>query len=107
LHNTDRGWCGNGRAANQYLLYGDTAAEGLSSPDPAVRARSLRVSLQVYDWINGVHDGPITQHIKEAEQDEDPLVRQLAGRFPENMKSLQTTSADAKGKMQPLRNRRQ
>jgi hypothetical protein len=88
LHNTDRGWCGNGRSANQYSLYADTAAEGLSSPDPAVRARSLRVSLQVYDWINGVHDGPVTQHIKQAAQDEDPLVRELATKFLQNGETL-------------------
>ena len=45
LHNDYRGWCGNGYSAQEYWLYADTAAEGFSSPDAAVRARSLRASI--------------------------------------------------------------
>jgi hypothetical protein len=81
LHNTDRGWCGNGRVANRYWLYGDTAAEGFSSSDPAVRARSLRVSLQVSYHTNGVDEGPFPHLIEQAAYDLDPLVRELATEF--------------------------
>jgi hypothetical protein len=88
LHNTDRGWCVNGRLANQYWLYGDTAAEGFSSSDPAVRARSLRVSFQVSYSSNGVDEGPFPQIIKRAAQDEDPLVRELAAKFLEKREAL-------------------
>lgn len=88
LHNTDRGWCGNGRSATEYWLYADTAAEGFTSSDAAVRARSLRVSLQVYDWLNGVKDGPFPQLIKQAAQDEDPLVREMATDFLKNRKDF-------------------
>jgi|SRR6266850_1358250 len=80
LHNTDRGWCANGRLASQYWLYGDTAAEGFFSSDPAVRARSLRVSLQV-SYPGSVYEDPFPQIIKRAAQDEDPLVRELAAKF--------------------------
>lgn len=87
LHNTDRGWCGNGRLANRYWLYGDTAAEGFSSSNPAVRARSLRVSLQV-SYPNSVYEGPFPQIIKQAAQDEDPLVRELATKFLQDGETL-------------------
>jgi hypothetical protein len=88
LHNTDRGWCGNGRSASRYWLYGDTAAEGFSSSDPAVRARSLRVSLQVRYSTNGVNEGPFPQIIKRAAQDQDPLVRELATKFLQDGETL-------------------
>lgn len=82
LHNTYRGWCGNGYSANEYRLYAETAAEGFSSADPKVRARSLRISIQTYDWLNGVEkDSPFSKLIKQAAQDEDLLVRQMAEDF--------------------------
>lgn len=87
LHNTNRGWCGNGRLATEYWLYGDTAAEGFSSSDPAVRARSLRVSLQV-SYPSSVYEGPFPEIIKRAAQDEDPLVKELAAKFLENGEAL-------------------
>ena len=88
LHNTDRGWCGNGHSATEYWLYSDTAAEGFSSSDAAVRARSLRMSLQVYDWLNGVRDGAFPKLIEQARQDEDPLVRQMAAEFLKDRKGF-------------------
>jgi hypothetical protein len=81
LHNPYRGWCGNGHSATIYALYAATAAEGFDSSDPAVRARSLRASIEVYDWLNGVNDGPFPQLIERAGKDPDPLVRRIAASF--------------------------
>jgi len=81
LHNDYRGWCGNGYPAQEYWLYADTAAEGFSSSDAAVRARSLRASIELYDWLNGVKEGPFPQLIRQAEQDEDALVREITAEF--------------------------
>lgn len=88
LHNTDRGWGGNGHSATEYWLYSDTAAEGFSSSDAAVRARSLRMSLQVYDWLNGVRDGAFPKLIEQAAKDEDPFVRQMATEFLQERKGF-------------------
>jgi hypothetical protein len=81
LHNTDRGWCGNGQSATLYSLYGDTAAEGFASPDSDIRARSTRMSLRVYDWLNGTCGGPFPDLIRQAETDADPFVRGMAQKF--------------------------
>jgi len=81
LHNNYRGWCGNGYSAAIYDLYADTAAEGFDSPDPAVRARSLRASIEVHDWLNGVSDGPFPKLIERAGNDPDPIVRKIAAEF--------------------------
>ena len=81
LHNTNRGWCGNGRPATIYALYADVAAEGFESSDPAIRARSLRASIEVYDWLNGVDDGPFPGLIERARNDPDPLVRRIVTDF--------------------------
>ena len=81
LHTNYRGWCGNGYTASIYALYGDVAAEGFESSDPAVRARSLRASIEVYDWLNGVDDGPFPHLIERARNDPDPLVRSIAVDF--------------------------
>jgi hypothetical protein len=78
LHNNHRGWCANGYSAAIYALYADAAAEGFESSDPAVRARSLRASIEVYDWLNGVNDGPLPHLIERARNDPDPLVRRVA-----------------------------
>ena len=81
LHTNYRGWCGNGYSASIYALYGDVAAEGFESSDPAVRARSLRASIAVYDWWNGVNDGPFPHLIERAYNDPDPLIRRIADEF--------------------------
>ena len=81
LHTNYRGWCGNGYSASIYALYGDVAAEGFESSDPAVRARSLRASIEVYDSWNGVNDGPFPQLIERAYNDPHPLVRRIAAEF--------------------------
>lgn len=81
LYSDYRSWCGNGYTANEYSNYADTAAEGFSSTDPAVRARSLRVSIAVYDWLNGARYGPFPALIEMAEFDEDKTVRKIADEF--------------------------
>jgi hypothetical protein len=81
LHSSYRGWCGNGYTAAIYDDYADTAAEGFASSDPAVRARSLRASIDVYDGLNGVHDGPFPDLIERARNDPDPRVRKIAADF--------------------------
>lgn len=81
LHNNYRGWCGNGSSATIYALYADTAGEGFESSDPAVRARSLSASIEVYDWLNGVSDGPFPELIARASNDPHPLVRKIAAEF--------------------------
>jgi len=81
LHNNDRGWCGNGRSANEYDLYGDTAAAYIDDADPAIRARALQASMYVYDWLNHPNDGPSIAALKKATTDPDPMVRNLAAHF--------------------------
>lgn len=81
LHSSYRGWCGNGYSASIYALYADAAAEGFEGTDPAVRARSLRVSIEVYDWLNGVSYGPFPSLIERAGKDSDPSVRKIAATF--------------------------
>lgn len=81
LHNDYRGWCGNGYPAREYWLYNEVAAGGFESSDAAVRARSLRASIEIYDWLNGVQDGAFPSVIKRAQNDKDPLVRKIAFEF--------------------------
>lgn len=88
-----KGWCGNGYSAREYELYADTAAGGYSSPDADVRARSLRASLEVFDWLNGVSDGPFPELIKEAQYDEDPVVQGIVNEFLEANPSYRVVSS--------------
>ena len=81
LHNNDRGWCGNGFAANEYYLYGDTPAAYIDDADPATRARALQASMYVYDWLNIPHDGPSIDALKKATEDPDPMVRDIAAQY--------------------------
>lgn len=81
LHNNDRGWCGNGRSANEYYLYGDTAGAYIDDSDPAVRARALQASMYVYDWLNQPGDGPSITALRKAATDSDPTVRSIAAKF--------------------------
>ena len=81
LHNTYRGWCGNGSSANEYLLYGDTAAAYIDDADPATRARAVQASMYVYDWLNIPHDGPSIDALKKAIEDPDPMVRDIAAQY--------------------------
>ena len=83
LHNDYRGWCGNGHSAHEYALYGPTAAAQFEDPDPAVRARALRASIAVYDWLNDPRDGPSMEVLRMAANDPDPLVRSVAAGYPE------------------------
>ena len=78
LHNNYRHWCGNGVAANEYALYGETPAAYSDDPDPAVRARALQASIYVYDWLNHPGDGPSIDVLRKAVNDSDPLVRNIA-----------------------------
>jgi hypothetical protein len=81
LHNNDRGWCGNGRSATRYDLYGDTAAAYIDDADPAIRARALQASMYVYDWVNQPKDGPSVVALTKATSDPDPMVRDIAAEF--------------------------
>jgi len=81
LHNNYRHWCGNGMAANEYALYGDTPAAYIDDPDPATRARALQASMYVYDWINNPQDGPSIEVLKKAAADPDPLIRAIAAHY--------------------------
>ena len=81
LHNNDRGFCGNGKAATEYALYGDAAAAYFADPDPAIRARALQASMYVYDWINHPKDGPSIVVLNKAASDPDPMVRDIAARY--------------------------
>lgn len=81
LHNNDRGWCGNGRTATRYYLYGDTAAAYIDNPDPAIRARALQASMYVYDWLNNPYEGPSITALRKASTDSDPTVRDIAAKW--------------------------
>ncbi|HKR23297.1 MAG TPA: hypothetical protein VJS17_11910 [Pyrinomonadaceae bacterium] len=81
LHNNYRHWCGNGAAAQEYALYGDTAAAYIDSGDPATRARALQASMFVYDWLNHPGYGPAIEALKKATADPDPMVRDIATRY--------------------------
>lgn len=78
----DAGGCLNGMVAREAELYRATAQEGLSSSDAAVRARSLRASIQVYDSLQG---GDIS-FAQKAAQDEDLQVKQIAMKFLDDIK---------------------
>ena len=77
LYNDYKGWCGNGFAAHEYWLYGETAAAGFESDDPQVRARAFQASWLVYDSINQTPDGPFVEILRKARVDPDPLVRKI------------------------------
>lgn len=78
--------CLNGMLAREAELYNETAREGLTSFDAAVRARSLRASIQVYDSLQG-GDVSFLQTVKLlASEDEDLLVRQIAMKFLDDIR---------------------
>ncbi|HNB73711.1 MAG TPA: hypothetical protein PLS70_21525 [Acidobacteriota bacterium] len=52
LHLVMRIPCGNAAEGLIYSTYGSTAVVGVESSDPSVRARSLRMFLNVYPWSN-------------------------------------------------------
>ena len=68
-------------AANEYELYGATPAAYIDDPDPARRARALRASMYVYDWLNNPSDGPSIEVLKKALVDSDPTVRRIAAGY--------------------------
>ena len=90
LHNNDRGFCGNGVAAHEYYLYGQTPESSFSDPDPAVRARALRASIDVYDWINQPGDGPTINVLRKALEDQDPMVRRIAAEYQDELLTAST-----------------
>lgn len=78
--------CLNGMVAREAELYNETAPEGLTSSNAAVRARSLRASIQVYDSLQG-GDISFLQTVKLlASEDEDLIVRQIAAKFLNDMR---------------------
>lgn len=70
LYNDIRGGCLNRMIARETELYRETAREGSSNYEAAVRARSLRIRLQIRDYSY------IT--VQEAEKDSDEIVRRIA-----------------------------
>jgi hypothetical protein len=81
LHHNSGQWCGNGMAATEYANYGETPAAYFDNPDPAVRARALQASIEVYDWLNHPGGGPSIEVLKKALNDPDPLVREIAVKY--------------------------
>jgi hypothetical protein len=53
LHNNYRHWCGNGAIAYENYLYFDAASEGINNTNPYIRARSLLMTREVGNWLNG------------------------------------------------------
>ena len=88
LHSNYRHWCGNGLIANIYDLYGPAAAAYFDDPDPEVRARSLRASVYVYDWINHPMDGPFVKVLRKARSDPDPIIRKMAAEYQSEFDTL-------------------
>lgn len=80
LHGTDRGWCGNGMAANLNYHYFETASAGFNDGDPYVRSRSLLASAEVRNWLNG-GDRRFDLQLKEACLDEHAVVYQTAEHY--------------------------
>ncbi len=85
LYNNYRGLCGNGAAAVEYELYGNTPAAYIDDPDPARRARALQASRYVYDWLNEPRYGPSIEALEMALSDPDPTVREIAAEFYRNL----------------------
>lgn len=86
LHITDRGWCGNGIAANIKELYSPIASSGFDSEDPSVRLRSLIISHDV----NGIFSGsnPIYDDLMlQACRDKDIQVRAMADSLLQDSRS--------------------
>lgn len=81
----DAGGCLNGIVQREAELYTETAHEGLTSSRAAVRARSLRISIQVYDSFNG-SNGLLVKKAEQLAQDEDLRVRQIARKFLEDIR---------------------
>ncbi len=72
-HNSFRGMCCEGDCGDYARLYGETAREGSSSSNAAVRARSLRARRLIFDLR--------LTDIDEAERDEDATVKNLGASF--------------------------
>ncbi len=87
LYNDDAGGCLNGMVAREAELYTETAREGLSSSNAAIRARSLRASIEVYDSFNG-GDFSFLKTVERMTQDEDLLIRQIATKFLNDIKPV-------------------
>jgi hypothetical protein len=85
LYNDARG-CLNGMIQREAELYTETAHEGLTNSSATVRARSLRISIQVYDSFNG-SNGLLVEKAEQLAQDEDLRVRQIAEKFLQDIKT--------------------
>ena len=77
LHNDYRHWCGNGVSARENYLYFDTASEGIDNTKPYVRARSLVMTREVQDWLNG-GDKRFDNFLANSCLDPDAIVRDTA-----------------------------
>jgi hypothetical protein len=86
LHNDYRHWCGNGASAREHELYFDTAAEAIDNENPYIRARSLLMSSQVRDWLNG-GDERFDKFLADACLDSDKVVSHVAEHYLEDANS--------------------
>lgn len=77
LQNDYRHWCGNGASARENYLYFDTASEGIDNTNPYVRARSLVMTREVQDWLNG-GDKRFDNFLANSCLDSDAIVRDAA-----------------------------
>ncbi len=82
----DVGGCLNGMVAREAELYIETAREGLTNSNAAIRARALRASTQVYDSLQG-GDFAFLQAVEQATRDENSQVRQIATKFLNDIKT--------------------
>lgn len=77
LYNNYRGWCGNGASAYENYLYFDAASEGVNNVNPNIRARSLLMTEEVRDSING-GDKRFDNFLANACRDSDAIVQNVA-----------------------------
>jgi hypothetical protein len=80
LHNSYRGWCGNGHSSWINQTYFETASAGFNHKNPYVRAKSLLMASEVQDWLNG-GDERFDNFLEKSCRDEDELVRKTADRY--------------------------
>lgn len=80
LFNNYRHWCGNGASAWENYLYFETAAEGINDENPYVRARSLLMSAEVQDWING-GDERFDNFLAKSCTDSNQIVKTTAEKY--------------------------
>lgn len=61
----------------EYAMYGNAAATGYNDPDLQVRARCLKMSLELFDGERADPYGPIVKVLNQAQQDPSPKIQQI------------------------------